>query len=118
MGAVSSRTQLPYREEAQTHPCGEPPAGAAPAISMMSLWMNQAPAKVTGFTEQRLAMLPKLSCFLTLRIHTLETFLVPTNYLTAQLKGGRMYPGLVFLKAQLITVGVGVGVTPGLLAGV
>lgn len=33
------------------------------------------------------------------------TFLIPAEYLTEQLKGGKMYSGLVFEKAQLIMVG-------------
>lgn len=32
------------------------------------------------------------------------TFLIPAEYLTEQLKGGKMYSGLVFEKAQLIMV--------------
>lgn len=33
------------------------------------------------------------------------TFLILAEYLTEQLKGGKMYSGLVFEKAQLIMVG-------------
>lgn len=32
------------------------------------------------------------------------TFLIPAEYLTEQLKGGKMYSGLVFEKTQLIMV--------------